>query len=69
MFGSFQYSNIEAMDKIDIDGLHIDYYPLFFDQDTANRILRTLENIEYSHLFSEKLTRKFNSVLAEPRGM
>lgn len=58
MFGSFQYSNIESMDKKNVDGLHIDYYPLFFDQDTANRVMRTLESIEYLPTFFREADKK-----------
>lgn len=58
MFGSFQYSNIESMDKKNVDGLHIDYYPLFFDQDTANRITRSLESIEYLPTFFKEADKK-----------
>ena len=42
---TFNYSNIEALDKINIDGLHIDHFPLFFDQTTSNYITKQLEEL------------------------
>jgi hypothetical protein len=58
MFGTFNYSNIEAMDKIDVDGLHLDYYPLFFDQDTSIRIISALNGYEYPPTFFREADKK-----------
>lgn len=58
MFGTFNYSNIEAMDKINVDGLHLDYYPLFFDQDTANRIIKELDSLDFPHTFYREADKK-----------
>jgi len=59
-FGSFNYSNIESMDKINVDGLHLDYFPLFFDQDTANRITKALDALgaEFYPTFYKEVDKK-----------
>ena len=47
-FLGLSHSNIDAKDSLNLDGLHLDYYPLFFDQDTAKQLFGYLEELPKS---------------------